>query len=1152
MVANFIHLRCHSAYSLSEGAIKVPKLVSSLKDMNMPAAAITDTSNLFGSFAFSDACKANGVQPIIGTQINIRNEDSKNPMMKGRVPDPDQMVLLAQNKAGYQNLIKLLSLAYMNTPPGELPQIEIDDFKEYNEGVIALTGGIKGPIGRLILENRITEAKNIILKLKEYFDKNRLYIELMRLGLEEEIKTEPVFLEFAYDLNIPLVATNEVFFLNKDMHEAHDALCCIAGARYLDEEDRPRHSINSYLRSPEEMTELFKDIPEAIENTIHIAKRCGWMLEFVKPLLPPYDLGDGKTEDEYIREHSIDGLEKRLEEAVYKDGMSEEEKKEISKPYWERMEYELGIIKQMGFPGYFLIVADFIKWSKDHNIPVGPGRGSGAGSVVAWALTITDLDPLRFGLLFERFLNPERVSMPDFDVDFCQDKRGLSIQYVQEKYGADKVAQIITFGKLQAKAVVRDVGRVLHMPYSQVDKISKLIPGGPKQVSLQEAIDMEPEFKNLIETDNDVKKLIDIALKLEGLYRHAGMHAAGVVIGDRPLDNLVALYKDSRSEMPVTQFDMKYIENTGLIKFDFLGLKTLTVIQRAIEKIKRIHGVDIDISKISLEDKATFELLQRGETAGVFQFESAGMRDIHKQLKPDKFEDLIAIVSLYRPGPMENIPSYIRRKHGEEEPDYLHPLIEDILKETYGIMIYQEQVMQISQAMAGYSLGGADLLRRAMGKKKIEEMVKQRKIFIEGAIKNGVDEAKATQVFDLMEKFASYGFNKSHAAAYSLISYQTAYLKAHYPVEFMAAIMDLDLNNTDKLCFFKEEAKRMGIEVLQPDINKSHYLFKVEDGKIRYALSAIKNVGEANMKAIHDERKANGEFTSLTDFVRRLDVKAINKRQLENLIKAGAFDSMDPRRGTLYDNVDLMIGHANSAYESKNSNQTSLFGDDELEKEIKLKSAPDWPSLEKLKAEVEAVGFYLSAHPLDNYTKGLDRLGVVKSSELTNTISQGEKKRVKLAGSVNNLNKRINKKGNKYAFIEMSDASGAFEGVIFSETLSRSEELLESGKPILVVATAEKREDSDNLSFIINVIEDLDKAVSEVANGLKIYINSPQAVKPLKEVLDADSNGRNNIYIKPYNNEWDVEITLKSKYALGKDTLTKIRSIPGITDIKEL
>ena len=1151
----FIHLRVHTAYSLSEGAMKVPALMHKLHEQKIPAVALTDTANMFGGKAFSSYAASEGIKPILGCQFYLRNPDADDVLKsKGRTIEPDKIVLLVMNAEGYANIMHLMKLSYLDNPlPTEKPQLKISDLEKYNAGIIALTGGVEGPIGRLLLENRMDEAEEFLQQLHKIFA-DRLYMEIARIGLSTEQQTEDKFIDLAYKYNIPLVATNEAFFFDADMYEAHDALVCIAAAEYVANDNRKKFSPNNRLRSEDEMVELFADLPEALENTVNIAKRCNYLSEKVQPLLPIFECPDGLTQDEYIDQEAHKGLAALMEKHVYFEGMSAEEKAEIDKKYYERLEYELSVIKRMGFPGYFLIVSDFIRWSKAHGVPVGPGRGSGAGSIVAWSLRITDLDPIKLDLLFERFLNPERVNMPDFDVDFCQENRARTIEYVQNKYGADHVAQIITYGKLQSKAVIRDVARVLQMPYSQADRISKMIPPGVqgKNPTLQEALDQVPELEEMRQNDPQVNKLFDIAMKLEGLYRHSGVHAAGVVIGDRPLDLLVPLYKDPRAEMPVTQYDMKFVEETGLIKFDFLGLKTLTVIKKAVDWVKATKGIELNMEEIALDDKPTYEMLQRGDTTAVFQFESAGMKDVHKQIKPDRFEDLIAIVSLYRPGPMDNIPTYIKRKHGEEEITYLHPSLAPILDETYGIMVYQEQVMKIAQVLGGYTMGGADKLRKVMGKKMRDEIPKQRKMFTEGAVKNGIAEDVATKIFDQMEKFASYGFNKSHAAAYSLVSYQTAYLKAHYPVEFMCAVMSLDITNVEKLLFYKEEGKTMGYKVLPPDINKSDADFAVEDGNIRYALAAIKSVGAANMKAIEDERKAKGPFKDISDFIHRIDAKQINRRQLEQLIKAGAFDSIDKNRGKLFANIDTIISHIGAATELKNSSQSSLFGTEELQSPVKLADKPDWPELERLQLEAEAIGFYLSAHPLDSYAQGMEKLGVKKCNEVFQGIRTGDNIRAKLAGCVNSFQKRISKNGNKYAFLEISDGSSNFEGLLFSEGLARYEDVINSGQPLLVSVTIDKQEEDGRPRVMINHVDILDKAIAEVANGLEISINDVSVVAPLHQILNKDRNGKNKIYIKPDNNNWDIRIELSGGFALFGDVLSQIRSLPGVSSVKEI
>ena len=1155
MEPKFIHLRVHTAYSLSEGAMKVPALVKRLTEMNAPAFAMTDTANMFGGKAVSKFAAEAGIKPILGCQFYLRNPDADDLLKsKGRLIEPDKIILLVMNDDGYMNIMHLMKLSYLDNPtPAEKPYLRMSDLAAANAGLIALSAGVEGQIGRLLLEGRDKEAEETTLKLKEIFG-NRFYMEISRIGLDSERQTEDKFIDLAYKYDIPLVATNEALFFDADMYEAHDALICIAASEYVSNENRRKYSPNNRLKTEAEMIELFADLPEAVQNTVIIAKRCNYLSTKVQPLLPIFICPDGLTQDEYIDQQARKGLTERLERHVYFDGMTAAEKEEIDKKYFARLDYELSVIKKMGFPGYFLIVSDFITWSKSHGVPVGPGRGSGAGSIVAWSLHITDLDPIKLDLLFERFLNPERVNMPDFDVDFCQENRYKTIEYVQQKYGADKVAQIITYGKLQSKAVIRDVARVLQMPYSQADRISKMIPAGVqgKNPTLQEALDQVPELEEMRQNDPQINKLFDIAMKLEGLYRNSGMHAAGVVIGDRPLEKLVPLYKDPRADMPVTQYDMKFVEETGLIKFDFLGLKTLTVIKKAVDWIKISRGIDLKIDEVPLDDKPTYEMLQRGDTSAVFQFESPGMRDVHKQIKPDRFEDLIAIVSLYRPGPMDNIPTYIKRKHGEEEITYLHPDLAPILDETYGIMVYQEQVMKIAQVLGGYTLGGADKLRKVMGKKMRDEIPKQRAMFTEGAVKNGISEEIATKIFDQMEKFASYGFNKSHAAAYSLISYQTAYLKAHYSVEFMCAVMSLDMTNVDKLLLYKEECKKMGINVLPPDINKSLAEFAVEGGNIRYALAAIKSVGAANMEAIVKERQSKGEFKDLSDFIHRIDARQINRRQIEQLVKAGAFDSLEKSRGKLFANIDMMISHIAAATELKNSAQNSLFGTEELQSKITLADKPDWPELERLRLEADAIGFYLSAHPLDSYQKGMERLGVKKYIDVMQGLRVGDSLRCKLAGCVNSFQKRISKNGNKYAFLEMSDGSSNFEGLLFAEGLSKYEEVIQSGVPLLVSATIDKKEEDASPRLMINTVETLDQAIADVADGLEIYINDAATVRLLKQILDKDRNGRNKIYIKPDNDNWDIRIVLNGGFALYGDTLSQIRALPGISKVKEI
>jgi DNA polymerase-3 subunit alpha len=1115
--ADFVHLHVHSAYSLAEGALRTKEIVELCYADKMPAVAITDSNNMFGALEFSMAATGKGVQPIIGCQLNVGEAEQ-------------QLVLLVQNEAGYLNLSKLVSDAYMEGDVSKLVATSLEALAGHHEGLICLSGGaLKG----------FREEKDL-LKLKEIFG-DRFYIEIQRHNMREEDLHEAALIDLAYAYNIPLVATNDAYFSSPEMHEAHDALLCIAGGRYITEEDRRRVTKDHYLKTPAEMIELFSDLPEAVQNTVQIARRCSFILKAIDPLLPPFETGEGRDEVEELKVQAKKGLEWRLDTF---------ENHAERKAYFDRLEFELDTIIGMGFPGYFLICADFIQWAKDHDIPVGPGRGSGAGSVVAWALKITDLDPLQFNLLFERFLNPERVSMPDFDVDFCQDRRGEVITYVQEKYGKDRVAQIITFGKLQARAVVRDVGRVLQMPYGLVDRIAKMIPNNPAQpTTLQEALDADPDFRLEIKKDETSEKLIDIALKLEGLFRHASTHAAGLVIGDRPLHELVPLYRDPRSEMPVTQFNMKYVEQAGLVKFDFLGLKTLTVVQKAVKFIKETHGVEHDILKIPLNDGPSFDLMASGISTGVFQLESTGMKDVLRKMKPNRFEDIIALVALYRPGPMDNIPKYISTKEGNEEPDYLHPKLQVILEETFGIMIYQEQVMQAAQILAGYSLGGADLLRRAMGKKIQAEMDSERAKFVDGSLEhNQVPAEQSSAIFDQIAKFAGYGFNKSHAAAYALIAYQTAWLKANYPVEFMAASMTLDYGNTDKLSVFKQELDRMGVDLLLPDINKSGVMFQVEDGAVRYALAALKGVGEGAMEKIIAEREANGEYKDMADFIGRLDAKVMNKRQFDGLICSGAFDCFNPNRAELHGNIEMMMRHASNLAEERESGQSSLFGGPEVGTGSDMPDyAPTeaWDSLEKLSYEFKAVGFYLSAHPLDARMEQLEKMGVTPLNQVARKISRSPSGRVHMAGILIRKQERVSaKSGNKFAFLQLSDSTGVYEIMIFSETLARAREFLVPGTGLLIYADAEMKD--EELRFLGQMIQPLDEAMADKVREIRIHIDAPAPVQRMHEMLKNAGRGNVKIHLYAHLNDGHIaEMEIKGKYDIPADMMRTLEKTAG-------
>ncbi len=1141
MADSFIHLHTHSSYSLSEGAIKAEKLAALAKDAGMPAVALTDTANMFGALEFAQGCQGKGVQPIMGCQLWLaRSATDDRPESARLAPDP--IVALAMDAAGLDNLQRLSSHSFLEADASGKPAITLDLLLQHAPGLFLLTGGTTGALARLLTEGRRDGALRLLARLGEAFP-DRMAVELHRHGLELERMVEPGLLALAEAARLPIVAANDVYFAKREMHEAHDALLCISESRVLAETDRRRVTAHHYFKTAAEMRKLFADLPDACDNTLAIARRCAVMVETKKPELPICPkVGEGMDEAQTVRDMATRGLDARLA-AVEADA-------EKRKLYHDRLDYELGVIEKMGFSGYFLIVADFIQWAKAQGIPVGPGRGSGAGSVAAWSLLITDLDPIRFGLLFERFLNPERVSMPDFDIDFCQDRRDEVINYVRREYGADRVAQIITFGKLQAKAAVRDSGRVLGMPYGQVDKIASLIPFNPaKPVTLAQAIAEEPRLAQMRDADESVARLLEIALQLEGLYRNASTHAAGVVIGRKPLIEIVPLYRDPRKEMLITQFSMKYVEQASLVKFDFLGLTTLTVIEKALKTLKG-QGIDVDIAQIPLDDARTYEMLRKGDAAGVFQFEGQGMRDCLRQMRVDRFEDLVAAVALYRPGPMANIPAYCQRKHGEkwESP---HPKIHHILAETNGIMVYQEQVMQISQELAGYSLGGADLLRRAMGKKIKAEMEKQRSIFCEGAEKNGVEPQNAGEIFDLMEKFADYGFNKSHAAAYALVSYQTAWLKANHPVAFLAALMTLDMDKTEKLAGDMQEASRLGIAVLPPDINRSGHEFLVEvgpDGKqaIRFALSAVKRVGAQAMRDLVAAR--DKPFVSVADFAQRVDPKLLNKMQIENLAKAGAFDGLEKNRARLVAGAETVLRRAQAAAEERGSNQAGLFGGAEAKPDpLRLPESNDWPQLERLAFEAEAVGFHLSAHPLDVYRSVLRRLGVTPIVQIA-AQSKGTS-RIKLAGTVVNSKERTTKSGSRMAWVRLSDASGSTEVTLFSEVLSRSRELLVEGTAVLM--SVEAKAENESLRLTASDVEGLEKAAQNVGQGIRLWLEETASVEHIRDVLHREGKGKGRVSIVAKTGTGqDVEIALPGSFNVSPRLIQSMEVLPGVANVE--
>ncbi len=1138
----FVHLRTHTAYSLSEGALPIKALAGLAKDAGMPAVAITDTGNLFGALEFSEALAEKGIQPIIGCTLRVDLAEQKEPgalrQTHGlrRIPS---LALLAKDEQGYGNLMKLSSRAYLSSPENAEHHVTWEYLADHSEGLICLTGGPDGPVNEALLAGQRGLADAHVTRLKDVFG-DRLYIELQRHGLAQEREAEQGLIAIAYAQDVPLVATNEPYFAKPDDYTAHDALICIAEGEVLVTEDRRRLTPEHYFKSQSEMAALFADLPEAIENTVEIAMRCAYRVKSRAPILPRFAEGD---EAEELRRQAFEGLEQRVATRGLVEGRTRED-------YEKRLAFELDVITKMKFPGYFLIVSDFIKYAKSRGIPVGPGRGSGAGSLAAYVLTITDLDPFRFDLLFERFLNPERVSMPDFDIDFCQDRRGEVIDYVQQRYGADRVAQIITFGKLQARMVTRDVGRVLQMPYGQVDRLSKMIPNNPANpVTLKQAIDGEPKLQEERDKDATVRTLFEIALKLEGLNRNASTHAAGIVIGDRPLEELVPLYRDPRSDIPATQYNMKYVEKAGLVKFDFLGLKTLTVIEKAM-KLIRVREPDFDIDKIPYDEPKTYEMLGHGDTVGVFQLESSGMRDVLKKMRADRIEDIIAIVALYRPGPMDNIPRYIACKKGEEEPDYLHPLLEPILKETYGIMVYQEQVMQIAQVLSGYSLGEADLLRRAMGKKIKAEMDAQKERFVSGAAKKGVDPKQADHIFELVQKFAGYGFNKSHAAAYAVVSYQTAYLKANYPVEFLAASMTLDMGNTDKLMLFRREAQRLNVKVIPPSVNASGVDFAVVKGAVLYSLAALKNVGAGAIEHIVKAREEGGPFSSLGQFAKRIDARVVNKRALESMAKAGAFDCLNPNRAQVFDAIESILSMSNRSASAAEAGQNDLFGGMQSSvDELVLPRRDAWLPMDKLAQEFEAVGFYLSGHPLDDYMKPLQKLSVdTYQSFYEKALTKGARA-AKLAGTITHRQERRSKSGNKFAFVGFSDPTGQFETICFSDTLAACRELLEPGNA--VIARVEADVEGEEVKLRLQGVEKLDKAASQMVTGLEIFVRD---AKPLESIAQRLTNGGRApvrlVMLMDHGRE--VHVSLGNKFTVTPQVKGAIKAIHGVVDVQDL
>ena len=1125
-IQNFNHLKIHSQYSICEGAIKIDDLKDFSKENRLKAIGLCDTINLCGALEFAEKISKVGTQPIIGTQINFKFLETT-----GLLP------LYALNAEGYKRIIELSSLSYLHNTELSEPHLEFNELLKHNDGVALFSGSITGLFGQLFQKGKFSEIKDLCSKLKKNYG-DRFYIEIQRHGDENEVGFEKFNLSKSLELKIPIIATNETFYIKKEMHEAHDALICIKNKTYINEKNRARYTDQHYFKNDIEMSELFADIPEALENNYNFPYRCSFRPLSSKPILPNISSEKSGSADEILQNESFKGLEEKFINhfKVLKKNLLNNEN---FIRYQDRLKHELNIIIEMRYASYFLIVSDYIKWAKNNGIPVGPGRGSGAGSLVAWCLSITDVDPIKFNLIFERFLNPDRISMPDFDIDFCEEKRDQVFKYLTKKY-EESVAHIITFGKLKARMVIRDVGRVLGLSYGFVDSISKMIPFDPSRPqNLTECIAGEPRLQKMINEDQRVKKLIEISLKLEGLNRNVATHAAGVVIADKKLKEIVPLYKDSSADLllPSTQFDMYSAESAGLIKFDFLGLKTLTVINNTQNLIKK-KNKNFHIEKISYDDQKVFELLSSGKTVGLFQIESSGMREALIQMKPNHIEDIIALVALYRPGPMSNIPTYNDCKHGRQEPDYLHPLLEEILKPTYGVIIYQEQVMQIAQKLSGFSAGQADILRRAMGKKKRAELEKQKQNFIAGAVNKGISKDVAAGIFLKIEPFAEYGFNKSHAAAYAIISYQTAFLKTYYPKEFIAASMTMDISNQNKLSEFYEELKRLNVEIIRPDINECFADFRTDGEKFYYGLGAIKAVGFEAISNIVEEREKNGKFKSISNFLDRVNPKDINKLQLEGLVKAGAFDKLNSNRQSLFNSIPNFIIKSKNIFENKFANQIDLFGENEnQENEIILK-IDDWKFEERLSKEFEALGFFISDHPINQYKEIFDDYNIVDYHKFNNNDDFTESN---IAATLLKVQERKTAKGNSYAVLKLTDLTSVFEIFIFSDILNINRELLKEGESlILTLAKSISNEDNRFKRINVNKIASLKNILTKPINEITFNLKSLKELEQISKFLDTNGDTLINIKVNDENNH--LCFSLKNKRNIDRKTVNLIRN----------
>ncbi len=1123
---NFNHLKIHTQYSICEGAIKIDDLKDFSKENKIKSFALCDTNNLCGALEFAEKISKVGTQPIIATQINFKYNDTI-----GLLP------LYALNEEGYKRIIELSSLSYLNNDELSEPHLDINELINKNLGVALFSGTINGLFGKLFDKGKFSEIEELYNILKSKYG-DRFYIEIQRHGDQNEIDFEKFNLAKSLDLEIPLIATNEVFYINKNMHEAHDALICIKNKTYVFEKQRIKLSDQHYLKSDSEMLELFSDLPEALENNFNFPYRCVFRPLLSKPILPNISSKKRGNADQILRDDSYFGLQEKFEKNSGNKSKNIFSNKKYLK-YKDRLDHELNIIIEMKYASYFLIVSDYIKWAKKNDIPVGPGRGSGAGSLVAWCLSITDVDPIKFNLIFERFLNPDRISMPDFDIDFCEDKRDLVFEYLNKKY-KESVAHIITFGKLKARMVIRDVGRVLGLAYGFVDSISKMIPFDPSRPqNLTECIAGEPRLQKLINEDSRVKKVIELSLKLEGLNRNVATHAAGVVIADRKLTEVVPLYKDASANLllPSTQFDMYSAENAGLIKFDFLGLKTLTVINNTQKLIKK-KDINFNVENISFDDQKVFDLLSSGKTVGLFQIESAGMREALVQMKPNHIEDIIALVALYRPGPMSNIPIYNDCKNGKQEPDYLHPLLEDILKPTYGVIIYQEQVMQIAQKLSGFTAGQADILRRAMGKKKRAELEKQKQNFISGAVNNGIGKDVAASIFLKIEPFAEYGFNKSHAAAYAIISYQTAFLKTYYPKEFIAASMTMDISNQNKLNEFYEELKRLNVQIIRPDINKCFADFKTDDKKFYYALGGIKAVGYEAISNIVNERLKNGSFKSIIDFLERVNPKDINKLQLEGLVKAGAFDNLNSNRQALFNSIPNFIIKSKNIFDNKLANQIDLFNENEDQEDQIVLNTEDWNFDERLSKEFESVGFFISNHPLNQYKEVFNDYNIIDYLTFSNN---DDFKNVNIAATLLKIQERKTAKGNSYAVLKLTDLSTVFELFIFSDILELNRENLKEGSSLILtlvksISNDENRLKRINVQKIASLKDLINKPISEVIFNLK----SQKELDEVSKFIPEKGNTLIKIKLSDQNREFIFQ--LKNNRNIDRKTINILRN----------